>query len=65
MLDQLKTVVVRPFADKQTSSSSVSSPTSLLGKSSEQRFSSLAARSVNESKPDASTAFERSGWVYI
>lgn len=61
MLDQLKTVIVRPFADKQTSSAS-SSPT---GKSSEKRFGTAAAHSVNESKTDVSSAFERSGWVYI
>lgn len=61
MLDQLKTVIVRPFADKQTSSAT-SSPS---GKSSEKRFGTATALSVNESKTDASTAFERSGWVYI
>lgn len=64
MFDQLKTVIVRPFADKQTSVSTAA-PVSPQGKSSEQRFSSLAARSVDESKPDPSSAFERSGWVYI
>lgn len=63
MFDQLKTVIVRPFADKQTSSSSAAA--SPVGKSSEQRFGSVAALSVNEGKADPSTAFERSGWVYI
>ena len=49
MLEQLKYVITRPAATKTPS---------------EQYFNGMPPQSKLE-KPDVSTAFERSGWVYI
>ena len=49
MFDQFKPVIARPMTDKMPL---------------EQRLSTLSTQ-FKLGKTDASTAFERSGWVYI
>lgn len=53
MFDQLKSVIARPLVDGNRVSSA------------EKRFGVANSLPLDDKKPDASTAFERSGWAFI